>query len=80
MKVGFPNNYSNYSEITFKWQGETVGINAFIRNPNGSGHGGGDKTAYTKDQLTDEFFKEKLTSFVKEIYDNEWTSYSFPDK
>ena len=79
MTVGFPNNYSNYSEITFSLQGESIGIHSNIRDPNGSG-GSGPGGTYTKDQLTDEFIKEKLTSFVKDIYNKEWKSYSFPDK
>ncbi len=79
LRVGFPSNYASYSEIRFTTKGESISIYQSVFTPSGGGKGG-TLGPYKKDEITNDFLEGTLTSFVKSIYDKDWSFSSFPTR
>ena len=68
-----------YSEIRFTTKGESISIYQSVFTPSGGGKGG-TLGPYKKDEITNDFLEGTLTSFVKSIYDKDWSFSSFPTR
>ena len=66
-------------KIRFTTKGESISIFQSVFTPSEGGKGG-TLGPYKKDEITNDFLEGTLTSFVKSIYDKDWSFSSFPTR